>query len=143
MSGQKQHKTHSPTITEMISLEVPNLVKISPERKKVAYTIEKPNWKENVYEKTAPISNITQAKTPTLIQHGEGDARAPVSCAKELYRRLQEVDVPVELFIYPDMEHRITRPKENRAIMYQNLNWFSHYIFGEELDLIPESAENI
>ncbi|MCG8337126.1 MAG: prolyl oligopeptidase family serine peptidase [Proteobacteria bacterium] len=108
-----------------------------------SYLSGTPTQNKELYEKTAPISKITQAKTPTLIQHGEGDARAPVSCAKELYRRLQEVDVPVELFIYPDMEHRITRPKENRAIMYQNLNWFSHYIFGEELDLIPESAENI
>jgi len=30
----------------------------------------------------------------------------------------------VELFIYPGMGHPITKPRENHAVMYQNLNWF-------------------
>ena len=94
-----------------------------------------------LYDKTAPISNIKEAKTPTLIQHGEIDMRVPISNAKELYRGLKEMDVHVELFIYPGMAHPITKPKENRAVMYQNLNWFSHYLLGEELDLLEEKKE--
>ena len=43
--------------------------------------------------------------------------------------------VPVELFIYPGMGHPITKPRENHAVMYQNLNWFSHYLLGEDLKL--------
>jgi dipeptidyl aminopeptidase/acylaminoacyl peptidase len=59
----------------------------------------------------------------------------PVSNAVELYRGLQEMGVPVELFIFPDMEHPITKPRENHAVMYQNLVWFSHFLLGEELRL--------
>lgn len=88
-----------------------------------------------LYEKTAPISNISRAKTPMLIQHGSDDHRVPLSNATELYRGLKEMGVPVELFIYPGMAHPITKPRENHAVMYQNLNWFSHYLLGEELKL--------
>ena len=88
-----------------------------------------------LYEKTAPISNISKAKTPMLIQHGSDDHRVPLSNAMELYRGLNEMGVPVELFIYPGMGHPITKPRENHAVMYQNLNWFSHYLLGEDLKL--------
>ena len=43
--------------------------------------------------------------------------------------------VPVELFIFPGMRHPITRPRENHAVMHQNLTWFGHYLLGKELDL--------
>ena len=88
-----------------------------------------------LYEKTAPMSNISRAKTPMLIQHGSDDRRVPLSNAMELYRGLKEMNVPVELFIFPGMGHPITKPRENHAVMYQNLNWFSHYLLGEELNL--------
>ena len=88
-----------------------------------------------LYEKTAPISNISKAKTPMLIQHGSDDRRVPLSNAMELYRGLKEMAVPVELFVYPGMGHLITKPRENHAVMYQNLQWFSHYLLGEVLKL--------
>ena len=88
-----------------------------------------------LYQKTAPISNISHAKTPMLIQHGSEDQRVPLSNATELYRGLKEMGVHVELFIFPGMAHPITKPRENHAVMYQNLNWFSHYLLGEELKL--------
>ena len=88
-----------------------------------------------LYEKTAPISNISKAKTPMLIQHGSDDQRVPLSNAMELYRGLKEMNISVELFIFPGMGHPITKPRENHAVMYQNLNWFCHYLLGEELKL--------
>ena len=88
-----------------------------------------------LYEKTAPISNLTRAKTPMLIQHGSNDQRVPLSNATELYRGLKEMNIPVELFIFSGMGHPITKPRENHAVMYQNLNWFSHFLLGEELKL--------
>jgi dipeptidyl aminopeptidase/acylaminoacyl peptidase len=89
----------------------------------------------SLYEKTAPISNLAKAKTPMLIQHGSDDRRVPLSNAMELYRGLKEMGVAVELFIFPGMGHPITKPRENYAVMYQNLNWFSHYLLGEDLKL--------
>jgi dipeptidyl aminopeptidase/acylaminoacyl peptidase len=87
------------------------------------------------YNETAPMSGLAQAKTPVLIQHGSEDQRVPLSNAKELYRGLQEMGMPVELFIFPGMGHSIIRPRENHAVMHQNLSWFGHYLLGTELEL--------
>jgi dipeptidyl aminopeptidase/acylaminoacyl peptidase len=88
----------------------------------------------DLYVKTAPMSKIKEAKTPTLIQHGAKDQRVPLLSATELYRGLKDMDVPVELFVFPEMAHPIAKPRENRAIMHQNLTWFSHHLLGEDLD---------
>ncbi len=87
------------------------------------------------YIKTAPISNLGRAHTPMLIQHGSEDRRVPFSNAMELYRGLKEMGVPVELIVFPGMSHSIRKPRENHALMCQNLSWFSHYLLGEELTL--------
>jgi dipeptidyl aminopeptidase/acylaminoacyl peptidase len=93
------------------------------------------------YIKTAPMNKLHEAKTPTLIQHGARDQRVPVSNATELYRGLQDMGVHVELFVFPEMAHPITKPRENRAVMWQNLTWFSHHLLGDELDFFRLSTE--
>ena len=97
------------------------------------YLSVSPFRNREIYEQTAPISNLANAHTPMLIQHGSDDKRVPLSNAMELYRGLKEMDVPVELFVYPGFGHPITKPRENHAVMYQNLAWFSHYLLGEKL----------
>jgi dipeptidyl aminopeptidase/acylaminoacyl peptidase len=87
------------------------------------------------YVQTAPISGLAQAHTPMLIQHGTDDRRVPLSNAMELYRGLKEMGVPVEMFVFPGMAHPITKPRENHAVMHQNLAWFSRYLLGEEAEL--------
>jgi dipeptidyl aminopeptidase/acylaminoacyl peptidase len=101
----------------------------------VDYLSGSPFRSRDLYVKTAPISNLTNARTPMLIQHGSDDRRVPFSNAMELYRGLQYAGVPVELFVFPGMGHPITKPRENHAVMYQNLAWFSHYLLDEELEL--------
>lgn len=98
------------------------------------YLSGSPYRDRTLYTKTAPISKIQEARTPMLIQHGELDHRVPLANATELYRGLKEMKVPVELFVYPGMGHPITKPREDRAVMHQNLTWFTHYLLGEELD---------
>lgn len=99
------------------------------------YLSGSPFRSRDLYIKTAPMSNIAHAKTPTLIQHGADDRRVPLSNALELYRGLREMEVPAELFVFPGMGHPITTPRENHAVLHQNLIWFSHYLLGEELKL--------
>jgi dipeptidyl aminopeptidase/acylaminoacyl peptidase len=113
--------------TYHISNDIPDFTK--------DYLSGSPFRERDLYAKTAPISKLADAVTPMLIQHGKGDRRVPLSNAMELYRGLQEMDVPVALFVYPDFGHGITRPRENHAVMHQNLTWFSHYLLGEALNL--------
>jgi dipeptidyl aminopeptidase/acylaminoacyl peptidase len=91
-------------------------------------------WEDaDVYAKTSPITNIRNAKTPTLIQHGDKDKRVPPPNAFELYRGLRDVGVPARLILYNGFGHPITKPKSNRAVLQHNLDWFDHYVFGDPL----------
>jgi dipeptidyl aminopeptidase/acylaminoacyl peptidase len=105
------------------------------------YLSGSPFQNRDLYVKTAPISKIREARTPILIQHGAKDQRVPLANATELYRGLKAMGVPVELFVFPEMAHPITKPRENRAVMWQNLTWFCHYLLGEELDFFKENDE--
>jgi len=86
-----------------------------------------------IYAKTSPITNIRNAKTPTLIQHGDADKRVPPPNSMELYRGLRDEGVPVKLIFYNGFGHPITKPKSNRAVLQHNLDWFDHYIFGDPI----------
>ncbi|MGA7613777.1 MAG: S9 family peptidase [Thermoanaerobaculia bacterium] len=90
-----------------------------------------------IYAKTSPITTIRNASTPTLIQHGGNDARVPIPNGYELYRGLRDEKVPVTMVVYPGFGHPITKPKSNLAVLQTNLDWFSHYIWGEP---IPDAS---
>jgi dipeptidyl aminopeptidase/acylaminoacyl peptidase len=85
-----------------------------------------------IYRKTSPISYVNRAKTPTLIQHGDQDKRVPPPNAFELYQALKDRGVPVKLILYRGFGHPINKPKQQRAVMEHNYEWFSKYIWGEE-----------
>ena len=95
-------------------------------------------WSDkDIYEKTSPMTNINNAKTPTLIQHGEFDRRVPTPNGYELFQGLQDVGVETKLIIYKGFGHGITKPRERLAAMWHNWQWFSKYIWEEEIE-IPE-----
>ena len=93
-----------------------------------------------IYAKTSPITYIAKAKTPTLIQHGGSDRRVPLPNSFELRQALEDHGVPVKMVVYDGFGHPINKPKQQRAVMEENENWFNHYIWGDPLApaLTPE-----
>ena len=85
-----------------------------------------------IYALTSPMTTIKQAKTPTLIQHGEFDTRVPTPNAYELYQGLQDVGVPVKLVIYKGFNHGLNKPKAARAAMEHNFEWFNQYVWRDK-----------
>lgn len=90
---------------------------------------------EAIYKKTSPMTNINKAKTPTLIQHGEFDRRVPIANAYELLQGLRDRNVPAELIVYKGFGHGITKPKERLAANWHNWQWFSKYVWNENVEL--------
>lgn len=86
-----------------------------------------------IYARTSPITYVRNARTPTLIQHGDKDARVPVANAYELYQGLQDVGVEVRLLTYPGQPHGIRAPRLNRQLMQSNYDWFNRFLWGEAL----------
>lgn len=96
-------------------------------------------WEDpEIYRKTSPMSYINQAKTPTLIQHGELDKRVPIPNAYELYQGLQDRNVPAKLIVYKGFGHGINKPKQTRAVLEHNYDWFSQWIWGEKPAKVAE-----
>jgi len=95
-------------------------------------------WEDpDIYKKTSPITYVNKAKTPTLIQHGDQDKRVPPPNSFELYQALKDRGVPVKLILYKGFGHPINKPKQQRAVMEHNYEWFSKYIWGEETPTAP------
>jgi dipeptidyl aminopeptidase/acylaminoacyl peptidase len=96
-----------------------------------------------IYKVTSPISYISKAKTPTLIQQGSVDKRVPVPNSFELRQALEDHGVPVKMVVYEGFGHPINKPKQQRAVMEENENWFGHYIWGDPLapSLAPRPSE--
>lgn len=86
-----------------------------------------------IYAKTSPIHYITHAQTPTLIQQGSADRRVPVPDSFELRQALEDHGVPVKMVLYDGFGHPVNKPKQQRAVMEENENWFFHYIWGDPL----------
>ncbi len=98
-----------------------------------------PQTDPEIYRKTSPISYISHARTPTLIQQGSVDHRVPVANSFELRQALEDRGVPVKMVLYEGFGHPINKPKQQRAVMEENELWFNHYIWGDPLpaDLTP------
>ena len=93
-------------------------------------------WEDaDVYARTSPMTFITQAATPTLIQHGEFDRRVPIPNAYELYQGLQDIGVDAKLIVYKGFGHGISKPKERLAATWHNWQWFGKYLWGEEIEM--------
>ncbi|MEL6659004.1 MAG: S9 family peptidase [Bacteroidota bacterium] len=93
---------------------------------------------QEIYELTSPMTNINDATTPTLIQHGEFDRRVPIANAYELVQGLRDVGVETELIVYKGFGHGISKPRERLAATWHNWQWFAKYIWGEEVELPEE-----
>lgn len=99
----------------------------------VNYLGNNPVEDPQIYQKTSPVSYIKNARTPTLIQHGELDRRVPIANAYQLRQALEDKGVKVEMIVYKGFGHGINKPKAMRAVMQHNLAWFNHYLWSDPL----------
>ncbi len=81
-----------------------------------------------VYAKSSPMNFIAGAKTPTLILHGEQDARVPIGQAFEFYRALKKLGVETKMVTYPRTPHGPNEPKFTLHVMEQNLEWVEKHL---------------
>jgi dipeptidyl aminopeptidase/acylaminoacyl peptidase len=76
----------------------------------------------------SPMWFVKNAKTPTLILHGEADARVPPAQGRELYFALKKRGVPVEMVTYAREPHGPAEPKHVKDIRARLLEWTDRYL---------------
>ncbi len=88
---------------------------------------------EEVYRRASAMTFIKQARTPTLILHGQQDQRVPIGQAQELYMGLRKNDVPVTLVFYPRAGHGLSEPRHQLDKMKREYAFFSRTVLGVEV----------
>ena len=85
----------------------------------------------DAYTRASAMTYIKQAKTPTLIMHGEQDTRVPIGQAQELYMGLRKNNVPATLVFYPRQGHGIAEPRLQLDKMKREYAFFAKWVLGE------------
>jgi dipeptidyl aminopeptidase/acylaminoacyl peptidase len=82
------------------------------------------------YWKSSPIRYVAAVQTPTLILHGEEDARVHPAQGMEYFRALKILGVPVRFVRYPREKHGIEERAHQIDVMQQIIAWFDRYLLG-------------
>ena len=81
-----------------------------------------------VYARSAPMTFIKQAKTPTLVLVGERDGECPAPQSYEFWHALKTLGVPTRLVVYANEGHNIAQAEHRRDIVHRMVDWFDRYM---------------
>jgi dipeptidyl aminopeptidase/acylaminoacyl peptidase len=82
---------------------------------------------EAFWERSA-IRYLSNAKTPTLILHGEDDHRVNMTQGLELYTGLKSLGVETTFVTYPREGHGIMETNHQRDLVERVVDWFTRYL---------------
>lgn len=82
----------------------------------------------DAYWQGSAIRHITNCTTPTLILHGDADARVHPAQGMEMYRALKSLGVPVEFVRYPRQGHPIKERHHQIDLMRRMVAWFDRWL---------------
>ncbi len=75
---------------------------------------------DDPFRKWSPMLSVQNAKTPTLVIHGQRDFRLDVSEGLQLFTALQRLGVPSEMLYFPDEGHWVLKP-QNSQLWYKTV----------------------
>jgi dipeptidyl aminopeptidase/acylaminoacyl peptidase len=80
------------------------------------------------YYERSPIRHISNARTPTLILHGEEDKRVAAAQSVEMYVALRSLGVETQLITYPREGHSIEEREHQLDVVRRVAGWFENYL---------------
>ncbi len=80
----------------------------------------------------SPASRANKIVTPTLIMHGTEDHPVDPRQSIEMFSYLQMNGTPSRLVLYPGEGHGINKPSHMIDYQTRELQWFLHYVMGDE-----------
>jgi dipeptidyl aminopeptidase/acylaminoacyl peptidase len=81
-----------------------------------------------IYARSAPITFIKNATTPTLILVGDRDGECPAPQSFEFWHALKTRGVETQLVIYPDEGHSIGQAEHERDVTRRTIEWFDQHL---------------
>ncbi|MBS1801252.1 MAG: S9 family peptidase [Acidobacteria bacterium] len=75
------------------------------------------------FRKWSPMLSITNARTPTLVIHGQRDYRLDVSEGFQLFTSLQRIGVASRMLYFPDEGHWVLKPQNSERWYNEVGDW--------------------
>ncbi len=99
-------------------------------------------WDEDLQRmwEHSPASRADRITTPTLVMHGKDDEPVDPRQSIEMFHYLQLNGVPSRLVLYPGEGHGINKPSHMIDYETRELQWFRHYVLGDEEAVGAEPA---
>jgi dipeptidyl aminopeptidase/acylaminoacyl peptidase len=82
----------------------------------------------DVLNRLSPLAHVDRCKTPTLVLHGENDARCPSYHGRAWYRGLKLRGVESEMIVYPREGHVLTERAHQIDLMQRVLAWYDNHL---------------
>ena len=92
-------------------------------------------------DKYSPIRYAKNFSTPHLIIHGELDYRVPITGSEQMFTALQRLGVTSKMIRFPNEDHWILKPHNQRFWYASILDWFEQWLRrdgGEKEEQEPE-----
>lgn len=80
------------------------------------------------YEKFSPHRYIENAKTPTLVIHGQLDYRVNLSQGLQMFTSLERLGVPSRFVYFPDEGHFVAKPQNWLYWYGEMFSWLGKYL---------------
>ncbi|PSR24052.1 MAG: S9 family peptidase [Sulfobacillus acidophilus] len=93
---------------------------------------DRPWWDDPApYWEQSPLKYASAIHTPLLIEHQEHDFRLPIEQGEQLYAALKYLGRPVEMIMYPNESHGMSRTGKPWHRVYRLrsiIRWFNRYL---------------
>ncbi len=95
----------------------------------------------DTYWKSSPIRYVAAVRTPTLILHGNEDARVHPAQGMEYFRALKSLGVPVRFVRYPREKHGFEERAHQIDLLQRIVDWFDQYLKAPNERMAAGSTE--
>lgn len=95
--------------------------------------MDRPFWRDvDTYIANSPIFNIDDMDTPLLISFGTEDGAVDFNQGVEMYNAARLAEKDLVMLVYPGENHSVRRRENQVDYHYKILDWFGHYVKGED-----------
>ncbi|MCA9299093.1 MAG: prolyl oligopeptidase family serine peptidase, partial [Phycisphaerales bacterium] len=97
--------------------------------------MDQPFWNDvQTYIANSPIFSIEDMNTPLLVAFGDDDGAVDFNQGVEMYNAARLAGKQLVMLVYPGENHGLARQENQVDYHYRILEWFGHYLKGDEAD---------
>lgn len=86
---------------------------------------------KEAYVSNSPIMHAENVKTPLLLWAGKNDRIIPWNQSISYYLALRKLGVTTEMLVYPDEDHSLENPENQKDLSRRMMAWFDHLLKGD------------